>query len=554
MTRKQSLVITALTILVLALGVLASRQLWFRLDITRERLNTISEVSRNLHMEIADTVQITYFVSDRLRALHPMPGEIEDFLREYVGHSRGRMRLAVRDPVRADMVREVERFGILPQHIPIVERDVESLVTVFSGIVIEYLDEVSVLPMVFSLETLEYDLTSRIRSMARGTPRVAGILAGGMAANPRLWEDSYLQLHAALAQAGYEVRFIAPGEEIPGALSALIVLDGTETLDDLALYRVDRYLRGGGRALFTARAVAVDVQGGMEARRLSDRGLLAMLASYGAEVSPEIVMDQTALAMRYQARTPAGALQVRVARNFQWIRVLPEFRNPLHPVVGARFAGLDLYWANPITLSPPPGVEAEPLFTTTDAAWTMLAPFLTSPDMADMMERDAAETAIGRRILAASLSGVFPSWFEGRPSPAEERGLPPSPPIGYPRPGRVIVVGETEFATAFTGVTGAQHNFGFIIQAADWLGHEDDIIGIRARAAGSGRLDRIADPEVRAAAIRFSRAVNVFVVPALVIAAGAFFSRRRRALARLRGEADPGGEGGGGEKELGNGV
>jgi len=520
MTRKQTSVITILTLVVIALSVMVSRQVWFRLDITRERINTISPVSRNLHTEIQDTVHITYFISDRLRAIHPMPGEIEDFLREFVGFSRGRIRLTVRDPVRANMVREIEQMGIIPQQIQTIDQDQASIVTVYSGIVIEYLDEVSVMPVVFSMETLEYDLTSRIRSMARGVPRVVGVLLGDAAVNPRLWEENYRHLHGTFIQSGYQVRFLAPGEEIPDALSALVVLGGVETLDELALYRIDRYIQGGGRALFTVRAVDVDVQGTMDARALHDRGLLAMLASYGAIVHPEIVMDQTALTMRYQARNPAGMLQIRLMRNFQWIRVLPENSNPLHPVT-ARFGGLDLYWANPITVSPPPGVEAEYLFTTTDEAWTMREPFFTSPDMAGMMDRDRHDTSIGRRVLGASLSGVFPSWFEDPGAPRPE-----------PRPARIIVIGETDFATAFMNVTGATHNLGFVVQAADWLGHDDDIIGIRSRTVGSGRLDRITDPAMRAAAMRFSRTVNLFVVPILVIVAGIFFSFRRKAAAR----------------------
>jgi len=542
MTRRQTSVITVLTLVVIALGVMVSRQLWFRLDITRDRLNTISPVSRNLHTEIQDTVHITYFISDRLRAIHPMPGEIEDFLREFVGFSRGRIRLTVRDPVRADMVREVEQFGIIPQQIQTIDQDQASIVTVYSGIVIEYLGEVSVMPVVFSMETLEYDLTSRIRSMVRGVPRVVGVVLGDAAFNPRLWEESYMHLHGTFIQSGYQVRFLAPGDEIPETLSALIVLGGVESLDELALYQIDRYIQAGGRALFTVRAVGVDVQGTMEARTLHDRGLLAMLASYGVIVHPEIVMDQTALTMRYQARNPAGMMQIRLMRNFQWIRVLPENSNPLHPTT-ARFGGLDLYWANPITLSPPDGVEAEYLFTTTEEAWTMREPFFTNPDMAMMMDRDRHNTAIGRRVLGVSLSGIFPSWFEGRiPQEAFDAGHPVRP---EPRPARIIVVGETDFATSFMNVTGAGHNLGFIVQAADWLGHDDDIIGIRSRTVGSGRLDRIADPTIRAAAMQFSRTVNLFMVPILVIIAGIFFSfRRRKAAARAGtlGDAVSGGE------------
>ncbi|MCL2600963.1 MAG: GldG family protein, partial [Treponema sp.] len=452
MTRKQTSVTTVLTLVIIALCLLVSRQVWFRVDITRDRLNTVSAVSRNLHTEIRDTVQITYFISDRLRGISPIPGEIEDFLREYVGFSRGRMRLTVRDPARADMTRAIEQLGILPQQIQTFDQGELSIVTVYSGIVIEYLDEVSVMPVVFSLETLEYDMTSRIRAMVRGTPRIVGIIVGDP--NPRRWEESYRHLHGTFIQAGYQVRFFNPGEYIPDTISALMVLDGVEVLDDPALFQIDRYIQAGGRALFTVRAVEVDIFGTMDARLRHDRGLLEMLASYGVMVHPEIVMDQTPLSMPIQVRSPGGFLMTQLVRNFQWIRLLPENGNPSHPAT-SMFAGLDLFWANPISVAPPEGVVGEYLFTTTGEAWTMREPFLTNPDFAALMERDAHLTA-GRRVLGASLSGVFPSWFGGpggRGVPEHWASeLPPMPE--QPRPARIIVIGESEFATALINVTG----------------------------------------------------------------------------------------------------
>jgi len=116
---------------------------------------------------------------------------------------------------------------------------------------------------------------------------------------------------------------------------------------------------------------------------------------------------------------------------------------------------------------------------------------------------------------------------------------------------RIVVVGESDFATSFINVTGAQHNMDFIVQALDWLGNDDDIIGIRARTAGSERLDRISDPDARAAAMAFSRTVNMFVMPILVVLAGVFISQRRKSLARSKGPTDLPNDG---EKEHHDGV
>jgi len=206
--------------------------------------------------------------------------------------------------------------------------------------------------------------------------------------------------------------------------------------------------------------------------------------------------------------------------------VLGENGNPAHPA-SANFSGLDLYWASPLQLNAPDGVDADYLFASTVEAWSMREPFYTNPEVPYLFQRDAAETA-GEKILGVSLTGIFPSWFAGKPAPQLEDGeeLPPMP--AQAKPARLIVVGETEFITSFLGVTNGQRNLDFMVQAADWLCNDDDIIQIRSRASQSGRLDKIIDEGKKASAMRLARIVNVFVVPSLVIIAGLFFAFRRR--------------------------
>jgi ABC-type uncharacterized transport system involved in gliding motility auxiliary subunit len=518
------------------LTVLVSRQLWFRFDLTKGKMYTISEVSRNLHREISDQIRITYYLSDKLKSIHPLPGEIEDLLREYSGFSRGKIQLTVRDPVKANLVNQVEQLGILPQQITTVDQDQSSITIVYTGIVIEYLDQIDVLPVVFSLETLEYDMTSRIRAMVRGNTRMLGVIA---ADNPARWNENYRQLQAAYMQAGYQLRLILPGDDIAETVPALLVLGGTENLDETALYQIDRYIQNGGKVLFTVKSVYIDIEGNLEARLMEDRGLLAMLSSYGITLLPEIVMDKSANDWTYQTRNPNGFIITYQTINPQWIRVKGENGNPAHPV-SAHFSGLDLYWANPIELNAPAGVEADYLFTSTAQAWSLREPFYTNPGAPYLFERDAAETK-GIKILGASLTGAFPSWFALQPKP--QRGydpeygseeLPDMPP--YAKPARILVAGETDFVTALPFSIrppgNGQANLDFLIQAADWLCNDDDIIGIRSRESQSGRLDKIIDSEKRDSAMKFAKIVNVYMVPALVVIAGIFLAFKRRAKAK----------------------
>ena len=524
MTRKQTVIITLLTITAIILALLVSSRFWVRLDLTKNKAYTISEVSRNLYREINDPVDITYYISDKLRTIVPAPGEIEDMLMEYAAFSRGRIRLTVRDPVKAGVADVIEEIGLMARKVPVVEQDQTSLITVYSGVVIEYLDRIDILPWVISTETLEYDLTSRIRSMARDSERLIGIIIGD---SYRTLGEDFSYLYMTFINAGYNVRLFQPGEEIPDSLPGLFVLGGAEELDDWALYRIDRYIQMGGKVFFAVKGIYVDtIYGTMDARHQEDLGLLAMIDSYGVVIRPELALDRSALTMQYQHFLSSGVYQIRMTRYPLWIGVLGENGNQGHPV-SSGFSGLDLYWASPLEIHSSAAVQAVPLFSSTQEAWAMRYPLITAPDVSYMLELEAAETR-GGKILGASLSGVFPGFFRGAPKPVREGSqeeLPDMPERASPS--RIIVVGDVDFASNIMSATDGWHNLDFLVRVADFLVNDEDIIGIRNRQPQAGRFDRIQNPERRAAAMRFAQILNVFIVPALIITAGLFRASKR---------------------------
>jgi ABC-type uncharacterized transport system involved in gliding motility auxiliary subunit len=516
MTKKHEIIITILSVTALALAIAVGNRLWFRLDLTAAHAYTIAPVSRNLYAEIPDQVRITYYASEKLKAIHPIPGEIEDVLREYATYSHGKIQVSVRDPVKDRMAQVVEEFGIAPQQIQTVEQDEATFATVYTGIVIEYLDRAEVMPVVFSLETLEYDLTSRIRSLVREQDREIGILVGD---EGRQLQADYSFAVQALAQAGYAVRQIAPGGDI--TVPVLFVLGGAADMDEAALYPIDQYIHAGGKALFAVDRFAVDTQTGLEVQVLEDGGLLALLARYGVDIAPALVLDRAANTVQFQSVAQNGARQIRLIRYPLWIATLEENSNAAHPVT-ARFGGADLFWASPLTLNPPDGVTAVPLFSTTARAWLQTTEFWANPDVDYMLERELPDTT-GQRILAAALSGVFPRFF------TDDWLLEPEPRApGTGQQSRIIVIGDSDIVSSYIQATQSRRNLDFMVQAADWLGNDDDIIGIRNRLSGTGRLDRIPEPGRRTPVMNTAKAVSIVVMPVLVLLAGILLAWRRK--------------------------
>jgi ABC-type uncharacterized transport system involved in gliding motility auxiliary subunit len=450
--------------------------------------------------------------------MFPIPAEIEDLLREYASWSGGSIRFDRQDPAKANEGLDTERLGLIPQQIQTVEQDQASVATVYTGIVIEYLDQADVLPVVFSLDTLEYDITSRIRSLLRGTERRIGVLVGD---SYRQWNTHYQPLAQVLSQSGYRARLIGAGEEIPPALPALLVLGGVEDLDQWSLYRIDHYIQGGGKVLFALEAVFVDSEGNLDARVMEDKGLLAMVSFYGATVQPELTLDQSARTLQYQMQAPNGSLQFRIVRYPHWFGVLRENAAASHPLT-ANFPGLDLYWPSHISQNPPQGVDAEILFTSTPESWVQKDRFVTNPELGFQVE----EGTEGRHILGLSLSGTFPSWFRGTAKPEREgEELPDLPAAAVPS--RIIVVSDTDMITGLLNYTQADYNLEFMIKALDWLGNDDELIAIRSRSGGTGRLDAITGPARKLSVMGFAQGLNVVFLPLALIGAGLFFAWNR---------------------------
>jgi ABC-type uncharacterized transport system involved in gliding motility auxiliary subunit len=145
-------------------------------------------------------------------------------------------------------------------------------------------------------------------------------------------------------------------------------------------------------------------------------------------------------------------------------------------------------------------------------------------------ERDAT---LGVKNLGVALEGKFPSWFDNMPKPDEE-GRPPLPDkISEAKESRVVVIGDSDLPGMIMQYTQSQRNLDFIMQAAEWLGADDDIVSIRSRRGVAGRLDRIPDPVKRVGAMQRARIVNVVVVPLIIIVAGVLrLTKRRKEVAK----------------------
>ena len=511
--KKEDLIITILCLMIFLLGFLLANRIWFRLDMTHDKSYTLSEFSRNLYLEIPDRISITYFVSSRLSSSYPVPGEIADMLREFAAHSRGRIHFIQRDPSDDGLSRIVENLGILPWQIQVTERNEITHATVYSGILIEYLDREEIIPLVFSLDTLEYDLSSRIMSLVRNNIREVGIITGDPMAD---WYMDYSLLNYALVLSGFRPLLLAPGISIPFSLPCVFVLGGMEYLDEYHLSPIDEYIMSGGNVLFALNGVHVDAWGSLDARPVYDRGILAMLANYGVILHRVLVLDRASLNLTFQTHGEDGT-RIQSVRYPPWIAVQETGINQEHPL-SVMTLGPDFFWPSPLELLPPPGISADVLYKSSREAWLQTHNFITNPNFVSQFEDERALSQ-GEKILALALWGNFPSAFE-------------TEYVFAHRPSRMVVIGDVNFAGSLMQTTQSEdRNLEILVRSAIWLSGEDELLSLRT-GSQSGRLDRILDADMRAAFMSFSRMLNTFIIPLLVILSGIIIIKSRSSSGR----------------------
>ena len=389
---KETILIVMTSVLFL-LAALNSVTFFKRLDLTENKSFTISDTTKRIIRSIPEQVNITYFISDRIKAISPIPTEIEDLLFEYSAHSNGKIDVASIDPAKTNMTSRAQSMGIIPQQIEVYEKNEQSFATVYSGIAIQYLDNMEIIPFTITLETLEYELTHRIRKLVEDVDITLGVVTGDSRKNA---ESHYTYLKGRIEQ-NYNIEFIPPGQEIPPSISVLAVVGNRDLTDGDMLY-IDEYIMHGGRVIFCIDGVDVDMTRNLEAVKLEDSPATEMLKKYGIHINNDLVLD------KYAKRIPLrGTFPMLYP---QWIGITSQNVSKDNPVT-SRFSGLDLLWASSIEIkNPVDGLEYERLIASTDQAWTMddhitASPYEVSAEMSYQGE-DQRQLALGY-----AASGIF---------------------------------------------------------------------------------------------------------------------------------------------------
>lgn len=478
-----------LAVLFLALTILSGAAIkGARLDLTEQRLYTLSEGTNNLLGAIEEPITLEFYFSQETSADLPMvrnfARRVQELLDEMATRSGGQLRVRRVDPKPfSEEEDQADRYGL--EGIPVGPAG-ENL---YLGIVgTNMVDGLEVLPFLSPAREalLEYKLARMVYLLSQpDRPRV-GLLSGlPMEGRLDMQTGQQLEPWAIREQIDemFEVDDIDPGDDsLPGEIDVLVVVHPVG-LSESMLRGIDRFVLEGGRLLafvdpYSESDPGPDPSDPAVAMTMDRTSSLAELFdAWGVEFSSDrFVAD---LGQALQVALQAGQ---RAVRHPAIIGVTRENMSE-DDVVTGEIDAVNLASAGYLDLADGSTIELDPLLMSSANAGLIDAERLRFMDDPSALMAEVATTG-EQYVLAARLSGEIASAF--------------SPDNGEaPAAGQLnaIVVADTDLLADRYWVQ-RQRFFGssildpfagngdFVINAIDNLLGNADLISVRSRATG----------------------------------------------------------------------
>jgi len=540
-------------------NVIAARFLASRLDLSAERLYTLSPGTRHTLAKIDEPITLRFYYSTRLGDEVPSYGvyaqRVRELLDQYVAAAHGRLRLEVYNPQPfSDAEDRAVAFGL--KGVPL---DAQGEQVYFGLAATNSTDDQQIVAF-FAPDRerfLEYDLTKLVHALAFPKKTVVGLMTtlpldGDMAAMMRGRPSEPMTVIDQLRQLDQVKPLASDIDAIPADIDVLMLVH-PQGLADKTLFAIDQYVLKGGKAL-----VFVDPLSELQASRPNPRtppgsptssNLERLFKSWGFEVPAATVAGDRRDAQRVGVPVPGRG--TRPLDYIAWLNLKPANLNR-DDMITADLSHITMASSGIIEPLTDAKTTIEPLITTSaDSTKIPAEKLIGLPDVAGLLAQFRSDNK--RYILAAHVTGTadtaFPDGPPKSPEPAKpqtaekpdatdppesevpeakprETASPPrnpsetptAPPAEWVRisaqPINIVVVADTDMlddrfwvqVQDFFGQRVAvptANNGDFVVNAIEVLAGGNDLVGLRSRGT-SARPFEIVDQIERDAQERYS--------------------------------------------------
>jgi len=309
---------------VLVMAISGSLFSGLRLDLTEQKIYTLSDGTKRILSQLDQPVELTLYYSDKasenLTSLRAYAKRVIELLDEYVILADGKLSLTVIDPVAfSEAEDKAAEFGL--QAVPIPSGD-----SVYFGMTAKNEKGDDAIVPFFQPDKeafLEYEVTELIYRLSKTTRNVVGLattldIRGGFDMQ-RGGQTPPWTIYEQLDQL-YDLRWVDESLESIESDIELLILVQPKTLDEVALYQLEQYvLRGGKLIVFTdPKAETDNADAMMSGGEGLDNPLAPLFEAWGVNVNSDQVVADGAYGLTVsmgQGRPPVrhvGLLGVQV--------------------------------------------------------------------------------------------------------------------------------------------------------------------------------------------------------------------------------------------------
>ncbi len=538
MSGANAVVIGVVAVVVAILVNAIASQLYWRVDLTQNRIYTLSEVSEQAAEELAEPVEVRAFISPNLPPpFHHLDRQVEELLMEYEAASGGALTYEIISPEDEEEIEEMAAgYGIEPVTIGQQTDRALAYRTVFKGVAFVQGDRVETINELRSsgrpeLDSYEYEFTRALLNLELAEPRRVGVVTGqgGPADQPGYVESMqplFEQMYGRLIQV--ESVDLNDGFEAMSELSALVFINIEGYVGSEALGVIDRFIQSGGNVGWFQSGGVFDSEEysqlmerlragepGVTAplRRPLDSDLIDYFEAMGIRFGSDAVIDRDRALSIGPVPTERGMVHVDHPATFPINDLANELPFMRH------FSTLILPLPATVTVdhgSVPDGVDAYEVMRTAESSVRLPQP--PGRPAYDELILPVAGEEQGSYTVAAALQGELPRFVR--------TDDPEDDPHAAAEEARILVVGSGDFMGDYTqvGFGGEMAFLGlqFFMNALEWLAQERELAQIRGKAMPPLITDVPAD------ARRSMKIINIAIVPGFFASIGLLMLVRRR--------------------------
>jgi len=403
-----------------------------RIDLTEDKLYTLSEGSRNIVSNLENPIELRFFYSESATEDQPQirayGTRVQELLEEIVIASDGNLSLSVIDPEPFSEDEDLAtQFGI--QAVPVSQGGQ----SIYFGLVVsEAVNEAELNPLAPRAveamplirpdqeQFLEYEFMKLITTVSEPDRTVIGLVTeleidGGF--NPAVGQATPPWFVMDLIRQLYEVRRVdLTGDSIEEGIDILMIVH-PQDLSEQMLYAIDQHILGGGEALVfldpnADSMVTRSPQGALIPAGMSS-DMAVLLDAWGVSYDDSKVLTDSDLALR-----------VRMSQNERpspHLGMLGVQRGNLsqEDIITSRLESINVSSAGALAQAEGASTSFEPLIRSSNNAMLMDAALVESMTEPSILF-DEFESQNESFVIAARVSGAINSAFpDGRPEVVE---------------------------------------------------------------------------------------------------------------------------------------